>query len=92
LEILEKISNKTTSEFVFKGEDHTLANILCSELRRVAGVVHTGYRIPHPLSGEVVVYVQTDGSITPRQAVKSASDRVVNELSALVDLVNSNVK
>lgn len=91
MEIIEKIYDAKTSEFVFKGEDHTLANILCSELRKIKGVTHTGYRVPHPLSGEVIVYVQTDGSITPKQAVKLASDSLVAELTSFMELVNKNV-
>ena len=91
LEIIEKILNQNSSEFVFKGEDHTLANILCSELRKVQGVLHSGYRIPHPLSNEAVVYVQTDGSISPKQAVKMASDKLVGALSELMNLVNTHV-
>lgn len=91
MQIIEKVRDANTSEFVFRGEDHTLANILCTELRRVRGVKHAGYRIPHPLSGEVVVYVQTDGSITPKQAVKLASDSIVAQLTSLMELVNRNV-
>ncbi|MEM0121102.1 MAG: RpoL/Rpb11 RNA polymerase subunit family protein [Thermoprotei archaeon] len=91
MEILEKILSENSSEFIFKGEDHTIANILSSELREVRGVLHSGYRIPHPLSNEVVVYVQTDGSISPKQAVKLASDKLVSELTKLVDLVSTHV-
>lgn len=91
MQIIEKARDANTSEFIFKGEDHTLANMLCSELRRLRGVRHAGYRIPHPLSGEVIVYVQTDGSITPKQAVKIASDSIVSELTSLMEMVDKNV-
>jgi DNA-directed RNA polymerase subunit L len=35
--------------------------------------------------------VQTDGSISPKQAVKVASDKLVGALSELMNLVNTHV-
>ncbi|PSO03637.1 hypothetical protein B9Q10_00320, partial [Candidatus Marsarchaeota G2 archaeon ECH_B_SAG-E12] len=46
MEIVENKFGENFSEFVLKGEDHTLANMLCQELRRLKGVIFAGYRIP----------------------------------------------
>lgn len=63
-------------EMEIDGEDHTLCNALCKELFNDKSVVFASYRIDHPLVGRPRVYVQTDGSKSPVEAIIEASKRL----------------
>ncbi|GAA6062501.1 hypothetical protein JCM10212_006350 [Sporobolomyces blumeae] len=65
-----KIPNAAT--LTINKEDHTLANMLRSQLLLLSYVSFAGYKVPHPLESRVVIKVQTDGSHTPIQAVQAA--------------------
>ena len=43
----------SASTFTFNKEDHTLGNLLRSQLLRSPHVKYSGYRIPHPLVRQV---------------------------------------
>ncbi|GAA5898753.1 hypothetical protein JCM8208_005387 [Rhodotorula glutinis] len=73
-----KIPNAAT--LTINKEDHTLANMLRSQLLLLPCIIFAGYKVPHPLESRVVLKVQTDGTKTPVIAVQEA-------LSALVLLL-----
>ena len=72
--ILEE--SKDSIKFEIKGEDHTLANALRSELWNDPHVKIAGYNIDHPLIGVPVMIVDTDGKVEAKKAVLSAVDRL----------------
>lgn len=55
--------------FTINLEDHTLGNILRMQLLQDDRIRFAGYKAPHPLEHKVQVKVQTNGQITPHQAV-----------------------
>mmetsp|Transcript_16875 Transcript_16875/g.30100 ORF Transcript_16875/g.30100 Transcript_16875/m.30100 type:complete len:117 (-) Transcript_16875:27-377(-) len=65
-----KMQNAATVEI--QREDHTIGNIVRMQLHRDNDVNFAGYRIPHPLEHRLEIKVQTNGEITPIQAVSSA--------------------
>ncbi|CAG8369714.1 unnamed protein product [Penicillium salamii] len=69
--------------FTFHKEDHTLGNMLRTRLLKTAHVIFAAYRVPHPLTPEFQLRVQTDGEITPRQAVINASQALIKDLGTL---------
>ncbi|CAG7924298.1 unnamed protein product [Penicillium olsonii] len=69
--------------FTFHKEDHTLGNMLRTRLLKTAHVIFAAYRVPHPLTPEFQLRVQTDGEITPRQAVINASEALIKDLGTL---------
>ncbi|KAJ5782808.1 hypothetical protein N7457_004582 [Penicillium paradoxum] len=69
--------------FTFRKEDHTLGNMLRTRLLKTAHVVFAAYRVPHPLTPEFQLRVQTDGDITPRQAVINACQALIKDLGIL---------
>ncbi|KAJ6184370.1 hypothetical protein N7519_005671 [Penicillium mononematosum] len=69
--------------FTFHKEDHTLGNMLRQRLLKTAHVIFAAYRVPHPLTPEFQLRVQTDGEITPRQAVINASQALIKDLGIL---------
>ncbi|KAI9795893.1 MAG: DNA-directed RNA polymerase II core subunit [Piccolia ochrophora] len=69
--------------FTFAKEDHTLANLLRSRLLTSAHVTFAGYRVPHPLFANFELRVQTDGSVTPKDALVQACRDIVADLATL---------
>ncbi|KAJ6120314.1 hypothetical protein N7523_004594 [Penicillium sp. IBT 18751x] len=69
--------------FTFHKEDHTLGNMLRTRLLKTPHVVFAAYKIPHPLTPNFLLRVQTDGEITPRQAVITASKALIQDLGTL---------
>ncbi|KIW84323.1 hypothetical protein Z517_03573 [Fonsecaea pedrosoi CBS 271.37] len=83
--IEEKIDTRTpnTTIFTFNKEDHTLANLLRDKLLKNSHVTFAAYRIPHPLFAKFELRVQTDGEITPKEAVLASSRDLVHDLDVL---------
>jgi len=69
--------------FTFNREDHTLGNLLRAKLVKSDHVLFAAYQVPHPLFAVFKLRVQTDGEISPREAVIKACSELVHELSAL---------
>ncbi|KIW98565.1 uncharacterized protein Z519_00226 [Cladophialophora bantiana CBS 173.52] len=83
--IEEKIDTRTpnTTIFTFNKEDHTLANLLRDKLLKNSHVTFAAYRVPHPLFAKFELRVQTDGEITPKEAVLASSRDLVHDLDVL---------
>ncbi|GKT84837.1 DNA-directed RNA polymerase II subunit RPB11 [Colletotrichum tofieldiae] len=88
-----------TSDFVIKKEDHTLGNLLSEHLKMHKNVLMAGYKsTSHGLSGshtltkfysrssqrpEMFIRVQTDGSITAKEALVQVIKKLMQDLSHL---------
>ena len=70
LSFLEDTKKKVV--FELHGGGHTICNPLKKALLNVKGVTEATYRVTHPLKNIPEVIVQTDGSITPKDAIKQA--------------------
>ncbi|KAL8713534.1 MAG: hypothetical protein Q9220_002396 [cf. Caloplaca sp. 1 TL-2023] len=73
----------STSVFTFNKEDHTLGNMLRARLLQSPHVLFSGYKVPHPLFSKFILRVQTDGTLTPRQALVQACKDLVTDLGLL---------
>ncbi|KAI9772276.1 MAG: DNA-directed RNA polymerase II core subunit [Geoglossum simile] len=69
--------------FHFNKEDHTLANMLRSQLLRTPNVIFAGYRVPHPLFSTFDIRIQTNGEISPKDALVEACKELINKLKIL---------
>ncbi|KAF2206038.1 RBP11-like subunits of RNA polymerase [Delitschia confertaspora ATCC 74209] len=72
-----------TAVFTFNKEDHTLGNLISQRLHSYEYITFSAYKIPHPLFAKFELRVTTDGSITPRDAVKKCCEDVVADLEVL---------
>jgi len=72
-----------SSVFTVAKEDHTLANLLRAHLLKDPHVMFAGYRVPHPLFASFELRVQTDGEVTPKEAVVSCCKSIVADLGQL---------
>ena len=69
--------------FTFNKEDQTLRNLLRAKLVKSEHVIFAGYQVPHPLFAVFKLRVQTDGEVTPKEAVVQACQDLVKELQLL---------
>ncbi|KAF1943424.1 RBP11-like subunits of RNA polymerase [Clathrospora elynae] len=74
-----------TAVFTFNKEDHTLGNLLAQRLLKYPYIIFAAYKIPHPLFATFELRVQTDGSVTPKEAVIKVCSDVIGELKKLND-------
>ncbi|KAF7171486.1 hypothetical protein CNMCM5623_003821 [Aspergillus felis] len=73
----------SSSIFTFNKEDHTLGNLLRSRLLQNSHVIFAGYKVPHPLVPKFELRVQTDGEVTPKDALLAACHDLVKDLGIL---------
>ncbi|KAK4049110.1 DNA-directed RNA polymerase II core subunit [Microbotryomycetes sp. JL221] len=85
-----KIPNAAT--ITINKEDHTLANMLRGQLLQIPSVIFAGYKVPHPLEPAVVLKVQTDGTESPVEVVRSACKQLIFTLSKLKTAFTNEVQ
>lgn len=61
------------------GSTHTFCNALRDELWNVKGVTVSTYSQSHPEIGIPKVFVETDGNITPKDALNTAVDALIEK-------------
>mmetsp|Transcript_1681 Transcript_1681/g.2032 ORF Transcript_1681/g.2032 Transcript_1681/m.2032 type:complete len:129 (+) Transcript_1681:162-548(+) len=77
-----KITNAVN--FTIAKEDHTVGNLLVSQLLKYSDVRFAGYRIPHPLEYILMIKLQTDGKKRdPIEAITQATKDRISELDQL---------
>ena len=85
VKILKRESNSVELELV--GEDHTIANLIAKYAIRKPGVVYSSYVIPHPLIGNPVVIVSTDGSRDPLDVVEEVLREIIEDAKRFEEAV-----
>jgi DNA-directed RNA polymerase subunit L len=68
--VLKKSPNELKIEI--EGGGHTICNLLQKKLLEEDHVDMAGYDVPHPLASNPVIYVRTEGSVKPEQALRNA--------------------
>ncbi|KAI1853624.1 hypothetical protein JX265_004044 [Neoarthrinium moseri] len=83
--ITEKIyaGMSNTSDFILLKEDHTLANLLAEHLKQAPHVLMCGYKLAHPNVPEVFIRIQTDGTITPKEALIEVCKQLIGAYAQL---------
>ena len=69
-----------TATFTILLEDHTLGNIVKMMLLRNPKVRFAAYRKPHPLENKIEIRIQTNGEITPTNALNEALVNLCQDL------------
>ena len=81
LNILE--NTKTNAKFEIIGESHTFCNILKEELWNDEDVKVSAYNIRHPLIGNPLFIVETNGKKTALEAVQDAIKRLLKDAETI---------
>ncbi|KAI1138765.1 DNA-directed RNA polymerase II subunit RPB11 [Hypoxylon sp. FL0543] len=72
-----------TSDFVIMKEDHTIGNLLAEHFKQHPHVMMAGYKVAHPNVPEVLIRLQTDGTVTPREVFIDVCKQLVASLGQL---------
>ena len=88
LVILSKTENEL--EIEFKGETHTLLNLLKDLLIKDERVEIAFYDIKHVSISDPVFYIKTDGS-NPLEVLKDAANKIIVECDEFTDAFNKAV-
>eukprot|EP00887_Chlorella_sp_A99_P004847 scaffold4.g4847.t1 len=76
-----KVANAGT--FTIQREDHTVGNLVRTQLHRDSTITFAGYKIPHPLEYQMLIKVQTNGQKHPIITVQDSLTCLSRELTAL---------
>ncbi|XP_036366084.1 DNA-directed RNA polymerase II subunit RPB11-a-like [Octopus sinensis] len=69
--------------FTVNKEDHTLGNLITTQLLKDPHNLFAGYKIPHPLEHKFVLRIQTTPDYTPQEAFTNAITDLLSEFSLL---------
>lgn len=92
IEVKKEVNVSDAALFTLNREDHTLGNILKTQLLRDPKVLFAGYKNPHPLENKVVIRVQTTSDYTPQEAFTNAITDLLSELSLLEERFRQQLK
>ncbi|MGB9708989.1 MAG: RpoL/Rpb11 RNA polymerase subunit family protein [Infirmifilum sp.] len=83
-EVIVEVENisKNSMEVKIRGEGHTILNMLVDELNKNPHVT-ASYKIDHPLLPFAHLLIQTDGTLSPIEALREATSSLKNKLEAL---------
>ena len=90
VKIISKTANEVEMEI--KGEDHSLMNALKATLLKDKAVKVATYDITYPGISNPVLFVQTDKSTDPIDAIKSASKKLSEECDDFAKLFTKKAK
>lgn len=77
VEVVEKEEKKRVMRIT--GADHTVMNLLCSELHTDEDVSFAAYTKDHPLLDTITFYIQTSEK-SPERAIKDAIGRIQRQI------------
>ncbi|KAK7087378.1 DNA-directed RNA polymerase II subunit RPB11-a-like [Littorina saxatilis] len=78
--------------FTVNKEDHTLGNMITTQLLKDPQVLFAGYKNPHPLEHKFIVRIQTTADYTPSEAMTNAITDLLSEVSLLEERFKESVK
>ncbi|KAI9295847.1 DNA-directed RNA polymerase II subunit RPB11-like protein [Neoconidiobolus thromboides FSU 785] len=84
LEAVKTISGvKNSMIFRIEREDHTLGNMIRTELHKNPKVIFSGYKIPHPLQHHLEIYIQTQDGYKPATALNEALSTLISDIAKM---------
>ena len=87
LEIYKNENNLNYLVFKINKEDHTIGDLLQTQLLKIQNVVFSGYKKNHPLENYITLKIITNGTITPIEAL----DRALKDLYIEFSLLEENL-
>ena len=73
VKILKRTSNELKIEV--EGIGHTVCNLLQKRLVEDENVALAGYKVPHPLASNPIIYVRTKGDVSPEEALRKTVNK-----------------
>ncbi|PWN21332.1 RBP11-like subunits of RNA polymerase [Microstroma glucosiphilum] len=81
VEVQEETQIENAVSVILNKEDHTMGNMLRHAVLAVPGVLFCGYKVPHPLEPRTLLRIQTDGRLTPIQALRTGCERIIAQIN-----------
>ncbi|XP_025089929.1 DNA-directed RNA polymerase II subunit RPB11 [Pomacea canaliculata] len=78
--------------FTVNKEDHTLGNMITTQLLKDPQVLFAGYKVPHPLEHKFVLRIQTTPDYSPQEAFTNAITDLISEVSLMEERFKDAVK
>ena len=78
--------------FTIDKEDHTLGNVIKSQLLKDPQVLFAGCQVPHPWEHKIIVPVQTTPDYTPQEALLNVITDLISKLSLLEERLRVAIK
>lgn len=83
LEIEQDTKAANAIVITFQKEDHTLGNLIKSELLQDSRVLFAAYKVEHPLFARFKMRIQTMEGYDPKDALKNACNAIIKKLAIL---------
>ena len=77
--------------FEFKDQDHTMGNLLQTELLNDPNVTFAAYNKPHPSDNKILIRVDTKNPVTPNVALNAALHRTLERLRYMRELFHKQM-
>ncbi len=74
IKVLKRTSNELKIEI--EGEGHTFCNVLQKALLEDDATEMAGYDLPHPLTSNPTIYIQTKKGLKPETAIRNAVKKI----------------
>ncbi|KAI9219386.1 DNA-directed RNA polymerase [Blastocladiella britannica] len=88
----EDVSTDNCVTFCIAREDHTMGGILRYLIARNPNVTFCGYSVPHPSEDMIHFRIETDGSISPADALRAGLDGVIDISDHMMDALQAELK
>ncbi|PMP88013.1 MAG: DNA-directed RNA polymerase subunit L [Caldisphaera sp.] len=75
-----------------ENEDHTLGNLLSTTLQGLKGVNIAYYEVPHPLENKLILYIDLEEGIEPKEKVIEALKKIKEMNSEFRDKYLQKIK
>jgi len=75
-------------EIELEGEDHTMVNLIAKYAIKKPGVIYASYIMSHPLVGNPVIVVTTDGSRDPLDIIEEVLRDIISDAKAFAEKLN----
>ena len=92
INIVKDTKVPNAAHFTVMKEDHTLGNLLRSQLLKDPQVIFAGYRVPHPLEHKFNLRIQTTPDYSPQEAFTNAITDLLSEVSLLEERFKAVLK
>ncbi len=84
--------NESTALFTINKEDHTFGNAVKMMLLRNPKVRYVAYRKPHPLEDKIEIKIQTNGDISPLNALREALKNLNDDIDDCLEQLNDEMQ
>jgi len=90
INVLKKTDKELKIEI--EGAGHSVCNLLQTKLLEEKNVDMAGYKIPHPLASNPVIYVRTKGAAKPEDALRKAAEKALEANAAFAKELEKALK